>query len=102
MPLAVFWLGAERNNARQTRDNLQTFFALSTISSGLILWHKGVINQAVLWHALPLLVPYGIGLFVGMRGFRIASESTFRRIAYLVIFLSATVSLPFWDGWFGR
>jgi uncharacterized protein len=102
MPLAVFWLGAQRNDARQTRDNLQTFFALSTITSGLILWHKGIIDASVLRQALPLLVPYGIGLFIGTRGFRIASESTFRRIAYLVIFCSALVSIPLWDTWLGR
>ncbi len=102
MPLAVFWLGAQRNDARQTRDNLQTFFGLTTISSGLILWHKGVINPAVLWQALPLLVPYGVGLFIGTRGFHVASETTFRRIAYLVIFCSAVVSIPLWDAWLGR
>lgn len=102
MPLAVFWLGAQRNNARQTRDNLQTYFAISTIVSGVFLWYNGILSGPVLWQALPLLVPYGLGLLVGMRGFHIASEITFRRIAYLVILMSALVSLPLWDGALGR
>jgi uncharacterized protein len=102
MPLAVFWLGAQRNDARQTRDNLQTYFALSTIVSGAFLWYKGILNAAILTQALPLLVPYGLGLLIGTRGFRIASETTFRRIAYIVILMSALVSLPLWDGLFRR
>lgn len=102
MPLAVFWLGAQRNDARQTRDNLQTYFALATLMSGGILWYKSILTVPVLWQALPLLLPYGLGLLIGMRGFHIASEATFRRIAYIVILMSALVSLPLWDGLFGR
>jgi uncharacterized protein len=102
MPLAVFWLGAQHNDARQTRDNLQTYFALSTLISGSILWYKGLLSQPILWQALPLLIPYGVGLLIGMRGFHIASEATFRRIAYVVILLSAMIALPLWDGVFGR
>ena len=56
----------------------------------------------ILWQALPLLLPYGLGLLIGMRGFHIASEATFRRIAYIVILMSALVSLPLWDRAFGR
>lgn len=102
MPLAIFWLGAHRNDARQTRDNLQTYFALSTIVSGVILGLKGLLTKAILWQALPLTLPYGIGLLIGAQGFHVASEVTFRRIAYAVILASALVSLPLWDGVFGR
>jgi uncharacterized protein len=102
MPLAVFWLGAQRNDARQTRDNLQTYFALSTIISGAFLWYNGILNASIVWKALPLLVPYGLGLLIGARGFHMASDITFRRVAYLVILMSALASLPLWDGVFGR
>jgi len=52
--------------------------------------------------ALPLLVPYGSGVLIGTRGYGLASERTFRRIAYGVIMLAALVSLPLWDGVLGR
>jgi uncharacterized protein len=97
MPLAVFWLGAQRNSAWQTRANLQSFFAVSTVVSGLYLWTKGIITFDTLWQALPLIVPYGLALLIGSHGFRLASESTFRRIAYAVIIISAIVSFPVWD-----
>lgn len=102
MPLAVFWLGAQRNDRHKTRANLQTYFGLSTMISGTVLWLKGIITLASALMALPLFAVYGLGLWVGTHGFRLASEETFRRIAYGVIFLSALVSLPLWDGLMGR
>lgn len=102
MPLAVFWLGAQRNDRHKTRANLQTYFGLGTVISGTILGLKGIISLASLAMALPLFAVYGIGLWLGSHAFGLASEQTFRRIAYLVIFLSAVVSLPLWDGLIGR
>ncbi|MGO4264181.1 hypothetical protein, partial [Lysobacter sp. TAB13] len=86
----------------KARANLQTYFGLSTVVSGVLLWLKSIITAASLAMALPLFAIYGAGLWVGTHAFRIASEETFRRIAYLVIFLSALVSLPLWDGILGR
>ena len=102
MPLAVFWLGAQNNDRHRTRANLQTFFGLSTVVSGGILWWNGILSARSMMMALPLFAVYGLGLWAGTHGFRLASEITFRRIAYLVIFLSALVSLPLWDGLIGR
>jgi uncharacterized membrane protein YfcA len=102
MPLAVFWLGAQRNDRHKTRANLQTYFGLSTIVTGTTLWLSGILTMAALLLALPLFAVYGAGLWAGTHGFRRASEHGFRRIAYGVIFLSALVSLPLWDGLVGR
>ena len=97
MPLAVFWLGAQRNDRHKTRANMQTYFGLSTVVSGTILALKGIITLTSALMALPLFAVYGTGLWVGTHAFGVASEQTFRRIAYLTIFLSALVSLPLWD-----
>lgn len=97
MPLAVFWLSAQRNDRHKTRANLQAYIGLSTVISGTILALKGIITLASALMALPLFAVYGAGLWLGTHAFGIASEQTFRRIAYLTIFLSALVSLPLWD-----
>lgn len=102
MPLAVFWLGAQRNDRHKTRANLQTFFGLSTLISGATLWYAGILTGTALLTAIPLFAVYGVGLWAGTHGFRIASEQSFRRGAYLVIFVSALASLPLWDGLIGR
>jgi len=102
MPLAVFWLGAQRNDRHKTRANLQSFFGLSTVVSGAILWLNGILTAASALMALPLMLIYGAGMWAGTHGFRLASEVAFRRVAYLVIFASALVSLPLWDSAVGR
>lgn len=102
MPLAVFWLGAQRNDRHKTRANLQTFFGCSTLISGTILSWKGILTLPALLMALPLFAAYGVGMLAGTHGFRLADEMTFRRIAYAVIFLSALTSLPLWDGLLAR
>jgi uncharacterized membrane protein YfcA len=102
MPLAVFWLGAQRNDRHKTRANMQAFFGVSTLISGTVLWWKGILTGGALMMAVPLFAIYGVGLWAGTHGFRLASEQTFRRGAYLVIFLSALISLPLWDAVIGR
>lgn len=94
LPLAVFWLGARRNDRHRTRANLQAFIGASTLVSGAILWWHGILAADGLLLALPLLAAYGAGLWVGTHGFRLASEATFRRAAYAVIIASALASLP--------
>lgn len=97
MPLALFWLAGQRNDAAQTRDNLLAYFAANTAISLAILTWNGVLNLAVLRGTVLLLVPYGLGILIGSRSFRLASEVAFRRIAYLVIASGATLALPAFD-----
>jgi uncharacterized protein len=102
MPIAIFWLAAQKNDARQTRDNLNGFFAVLPIFTGVIYWWTGVLNWASVMQALPLLVPYGLGLLAGALLFPIASEQTFRRLAYAVIFMAALLAVPLVDPLLGR
>ena len=74
----------------------------STLISGTVLWWKGILTLGALLMAVPLFAVYGIGLWAGTHGFRLATEESFRRGAYLVIFLSALISLPIWDALIGR
>jgi uncharacterized protein len=102
MPLAIFWLGAQEKSPQRTRDNLQTYFALTTFTSGAMLAWIGVLTLERAMLGLLLCLPYGIGLLAGIKGFGLASETTFRRVAYLVIALSVIIALPLWDHLIGR
>jgi uncharacterized protein len=99
IPLAIFWLSSQRTGALQMRHNLVTFFAASTVISGIVLAWNGVVTSAVIRQALILMIPYGLGLTVGTRGFHRASDITFRRIAYAIIAASAILALPALDPW---
>ncbi|WP_342360757.1 sulfite exporter TauE/SafE family protein [Terrarubrum flagellatum] len=99
MPLALFWLSSQTNSAQRTRDNLLVFFALNTLVSGLLFMAAGVVTMERFWTAIPLIIIYGAGLLIGVRGFHIASEQTFRRAAYAVIGASVLLALPVFDAW---
>jgi uncharacterized protein len=102
MPIAIFWLAAQQNNTRQTRDNLNGFFAILPIFTGLAYWWTGVLTSESILQALPLLLPYGLALMVGSMLFSQASEHVFRRIAYAVIFMAAVLAMPVVDPLLGR
>jgi uncharacterized protein len=102
MPVAIFWLAAQKNNPRQTKDNLNGFFAILPVVTGWLYWRSGILTPALAWMALPLCVPYGIALFMGARLFTVAPEKVFRRVAYGVIACAAVIAMPIIDPLLGR
>jgi uncharacterized protein len=102
MPVAIFWLAAQKNDARQTKDNLNGFFAVLPVVTGWLYWSKGLLTMELVWMALPLLPPYGLALYAGARLFPLASETTFRGVAYAIIAMAALAALPLVDPLFGR
>lgn len=99
MPLAVFWLGSQGNDSAQIRANLMAYFGVAAIVSGIVFAVAGVLTAALVMQALFLVVPYGIGVWAGSWAFGKASETVFRRIAYLIIAASAVLALPALDPW---
>ena len=94
MPLAVFWLASQRASAKQVRDNLMAYFGLSTLISGVVFTATGVLTGPRFAEAVPLLLPYGLGLWVGSHGFARASDRMFRVVAYAVILVAVCLALP--------
>jgi uncharacterized protein len=102
MPVAIFWLAAQRNDPRQTRANLNGFFAILPIVTGWFYWQNGILTAETAWMALPLCLPYGLGLLIGTKLFGHAPEHIFRRVAYAVIACAAVVAMPIIDPLLGR
>jgi uncharacterized protein len=92
----VFWLGG-RSEARTVRANLMVFFVLMGAASLLSYLAQGIITADTLVLTFCLGVPFLLALWVGVRSFRYASDTTYRRIAYAIVALSALVSLPLFD-----
>ena len=97
MPLALFWLSSQARRPIDIRADMQSFFGLSTLVSGAILVSNDVMTKEAVMLGLIMMPIYGGMLYAGTHGFRIASEGTFRRVAYTVIFLAAMISLPIFD-----
>ncbi|PXA99971.1 sulfite exporter TauE/SafE family protein [Nostoc sp. 3335mG] len=95
-PVVAYWLGGAFP-ARTVRANLVVYFAVSSIISASAYLFAGLLTgQALLLSAL-IGPSYGLGLLAGARLFGLASETTFRRICFMLIACSALVSLPLFD-----
>jgi hypothetical protein len=92
-PVLIYWLGRQVVSATM-RANVITFSLFTTIISGIGLFVAGIFTAEVVARALTLFPVYAVAIFIGGRMFGLASEITYRRIAYATILISAIVSMP--------
>jgi uncharacterized membrane protein YfcA len=95
-PIVVYWLGGSIS-AITMRANLIVYFACATVLTTIAYVGGGLLSGEVLGIALVAAPLYGLGVWLGSRMFRLASETVFRRACYGLIALSALVSLPAFD-----
>lgn len=96
-PVLVYWLAGD-DPAWRMRANIIVLFFLTTLASGLAFLSQGLFSSAPLLTALYCAPAYVAGLLIGQRLFGLASEATFRRVAYGVILMVAVLTLPAFDG----
>lgn len=92
-PVLIYWLGRRVVSATM-RANAMVFFCFTTIVSGIAFAIGGIFTGEVLRLSLALFPVYALGLLIGGRMFGLASEATYRRIAYGSILFAAVVSMP--------
>jgi uncharacterized membrane protein YfcA len=91
----LFNLGAGAPAAAM-RANTLVFL---TLCSGLLLghlWLQGLLPPQAIWLGIVLMLPYGLGNWIGQALFDPRAEMLYRRIAYAIIAGSALVGLPIW------
>ena len=98
-PVIIFWLGG-RADAITVRANLMVFFVLLSLAACVTYLAQGLIAADIVVLSLCLGAPYLAALWAGVRFFRYASDTTYRRIAYGIVAASALVSVPLFDGLF--
>lgn len=94
-PVVAYWLSGKEAHATM-RASIILFFGATTLFTFVSYTVSGLITAQSLWLALLVAPAYALGLFVGARGFRLASPETFRRLCFLLIALSVATSLPLW------
>jgi uncharacterized protein len=97
-PVILYWLGSA-SDAITVRANFICYFA--TFASGLMVTYsvKGLLTAEAT--ALALLIgPLQIlAQYVGSRLFHLASERTYRRIAFGIIAVAGLIGMPLLDRW---
>jgi uncharacterized protein len=97
-PVILYWLSLG-NKAVTLRANLMVFFFFCGIVLIVAYASQGLFTAQSLALSLLLGVPYLLGVGLGARVFRGASERLYRNAAYLIIALAALLSLPVLDPW---
>ncbi len=92
-PVLVYWLGRRVMSATM-RANALTFFMFTTAVSGVALFAGGIFTADVMAQSAAMFPVYAAGIFIGGRMFGLASDATYRRIAYATILFVAIVSMP--------
>ncbi|WP_417687031.1 sulfite exporter TauE/SafE family protein [Roseibium sp.] len=97
-PVVAFWL-ASAKEPMIVRANLIVFFALASVGTIVAYLINGFFTIEVVHLLLPAIPAYGIGLYLGSKGFGKADPKLYRRIAYSLIALAAISSMPALDPW---
>jgi uncharacterized protein len=96
-PIILYWLGSA-SKAGVVRANVVLFFAVSTAITTATYAASGLFPFALVGLVALTGPAYGLGILIGARIFRLASEQTFRRLCYALIALAAVIGMPLFDG----
>jgi uncharacterized protein len=97
-PVILYWLGGAAQ-AAFVRANLMVYFTFIDVIGCVAYFREGLFTREVAVLSLLLGLPFIAAMVVGARSFRLASERSFRHVAYAIIALSALLSLPVFDSW---
>lgn len=100
-PVVTYWMAGPLKSD-VIRANLISFFFIVSLSTAIAFLLQGIFTPQSIGLAVLMAVPYGVFIWLGATRFSKAGETTFRRLAYALIAISAVTSLPFLDAWFGR
>ena len=98
-PIIAYWLG-QKDGMAVIRNNIMAYYALTSTATDLYFFWLGLFSWQVLLYALVVWPAYALGLWGGARLFHGSSERFFRVSAYVLVALSAVVSMPVFDRFF--
>ena len=96
-PVAVIFQLAGRDGAAQNRASSLVFLTLTSVFLMPLMALQGVVTLAVVPLGLIMMLPYGLGTWVGRVLFRPELERFYRGSAYGLIALAVVLGLPIFD-----
>jgi uncharacterized membrane protein YfcA len=97
-PLILFWLSSP-HPAAVVRFDLMACLALIGFTLCISYAIQGLFTATPIAIAIMIWPIYMVSVYFGARWFRGTSDYGYRRIAYLVIAVSAIISMPIFDSW---
>jgi uncharacterized membrane protein YfcA len=95
-PIILYWLGSASETA-VVRANFIVYFAIFAAASVAIYLYHGLLTADVIALALLIGPLHILAMWGGGKLFHLASEQTYRRVAYAIITIAALASMPVID-----
>ena len=95
-PVIVYWLGS-LNQATSMRANFLCYFSVFAFGLFFTYLARGLLSAEFIALAAILGAVQILSVGIGARLFFLATEKTYRHVAYTIIALSAIVSMPLFD-----
>ena len=92
----AYWLSST-SAAAVIRANIMVYYAIASTLTDVIFFLKGLFTWDVVVYALIAWPLYSLGLALGARVFKGSNDAQYRTAAYVLIAVSALVSLPVFD-----
>ena len=92
----IYWLASSAKAAR-VRANMIYYLFLTDILVMIGYFIGDIYTWNAFWRAMLCIPGYLTGIAIGTRFFKGASEATYRRVAFIMIFTAAISSLPILD-----
>jgi uncharacterized membrane protein YfcA len=97
-PVILYWLGSP-NAAVIVRANLLVYLLLLGLTLIVNYCAQGMLTALPIALAVMLWPAYSLSVWIGARWFRGTSDAFYRKVAYMIVAVSALISLPLFDGW---
>lgn len=91
--IIAYWLGS-RSPAPVVRANIMVYYALAALGTDAAYFLRGMFTWETLFYAALAAPLYALGLWLGSHVFRGSSDKQYRTAAFVLIAISALLSLP--------
>lgn len=96
-PVLIYWLAGE-DPAWRIRANVIVLFFMLTALSGTSMAANGLFVADAVTAGVICAPVFGLALFIGQRSFARATETGYRRFAFILILVVAITTLPVFSG----
>ena len=97
-PIVIYWLGS-MHDVGVVRASLISYFGLFSAGSVVTYYFHGLLTTTLVALAILLGPLHVAAMWAGGKAFHLATPETYRRVAYVVIIMSAIFGMPLLDRW---
>jgi len=97
-PIVIYWLGS-MHDVGIVRASMISYFGLFSAGSVVTYYLHGLLTATLVALAILLGPMHVAAMWAGGKMFHLAPPHLYRRVAYVVIVMSAIVGMPLFDRW---